>query len=288
MINQKKTIIFSLILILLTGIIGTLYYHKDFIYSDATGFFNRYVDSIEIYRIQDSIRYEERKRGWEEERIKYRTEDSLAYISEPLITKENARKYQKALRKWLSFHEIPIDSFRLHNQQEISAERFLTHEDPESIYYREFEEEYQGEYRPQSRDYSPNRRRYINLRETTYVYKDERDGNWYWFGGDDCQEIRLVDLDRKTDCMFMFTGTSFMDGAFWVNNNCFILTRTGNSQDEYAVYVYDLANEIISSYRFYSKKEHKDYLTYDIESRGIITDYILHENEEGTYKVYFD
>ncbi len=227
----------------------------------------QYQDSIRRVQVKDSIEHEQRQRKWEEENRANFVQDSLTYLTEPFITATEVAELKPVLKEWLNFFGLDLAQFRLAYTNSLSAEYYLTSDDTLSPYYWKFEDDFHGKYTPQSRDYSPNKRRYINLLETTYVYQED-DGKWYYGGSDDCQEIRLVDLDRRSDRMFLFTGTQFRDGVFWKNNDCFILTAY-TYNNEYELAIYDLKNEQQKVYRLKALSPEKSYLEYTMRKRGI-------------------
>ncbi len=227
----------------------------------------QYQDSIRLAQAKDSIEREQRQRKWTEENRANFVRDSLAYLAEPLITAAEVAELKPVLKEWLNFFGLDLAQFRLAYTNPLNAEGYLTSDDTLSLYYREFEDDFHGKYTPQSRDYSPNKRRYINLLETTLVYQED-DGKWYCGGSDDCQEIRLVDLDRRSDRMFLFTGTQFRDGVFWKNNDCFILTAYSYN-NEYELTIYDLENGQQKAYRLKAPQPKKSYLEYTMKKRGI-------------------
>jgi len=221
-------------------------------------------DSLMWYRQREA------EELFKEESIK----DSIEYFSKFIIHKDEVLALEPALKKWLNYHQIKLSDFRLIDIQSINPQYYLTSEDTLSLYYREYDENFEGIYTPESRDYSPDGKRYLNVLETTMVYKNEDDGKWYYEGSDDCQEIRLIDTERKTDRMFLFTGTSFIDGAFWKNKDCFILVmyRNENYGGGFQIFVYDLQNGRKTNYRLRAPSKNTDYLQYDMKTRGIIVD----------------
>lgn len=155
---------------------------------------------------------------------------------------------QPVLNKWLNFYGIDIRQFHLVSQDTLITKLFLKPDDTASLFYEPFDPKKQGKYTPQSRDYSPNHKRYINVLKASYVYQDEKDGKWVYHGSDDTQQLRFVDVDRKLDIFMYQTGTNFVDAAFWKNNDCFIIAMYDCWDESYRLTIYDLS--LLSFYQY--------------------------------------
>lgn len=232
-------------------------------------------DSVEAARLRDSAEFAERKRKWAEESRQEELRDSLKYAREPLIHADEAAHYNKALKEWADYYGVEIAQFRLSGESSFDPEEFLTiDDDQENLFYcGRFDagDDYYDCYIPQLNDYSPNKRRYVNVLEATVVYQDEEDGKWYFNGSDDSQSLCFVDRDRRIIKYLFNTGTAFIDGAFWPDNDCFVLAHYSTHSDEYCLYAYDLVAGTRRHWRLKAPiGEDKYFLGYKMELLGII------------------
>ncbi|WP_163273052.1 hypothetical protein [Dysgonomonas sp. 511] len=185
----------------------------------------------------------------------------------PLIDKKNADKIKSAISKWLKYYKLDIYAFR---GVLVDVSSYPSVEpDTASIHYRGYDEAIDNVYNPILYDYSPNRQKYLNIRETSGVFRNKEDGKYYYEGGDDCQEIYLTDRKDKTDNMVLWMGASeFAEAAFWLDNDTYIIT--GYNMQEYFIRV---CNSKYNGYYTYYLDNRPDitYFDYDIKQRGIIT-----------------
>lgn len=189
-------------------------------------------------------------------------------VSEPLISPDAAKHMEPALRDWLTFHDLDITGFRLMSHAELDI---YAPGDGDKYYHEAFDPAWHGQYKPVIRDYAPGKRRYINLLEATLVH--EEDGVWHFKGSDDNQQIRLVDLDAERSIMFFFTGTLFVDAAFWIDDDEFLLVQYDDFNKDYLIRLFNLADKTLSIYRQHAESPPgHSYLQQNMENRGIIID----------------
>lgn len=145
---------------------------------------------------------------------------------------ESDKQLNKELSKWLHFHNIKVDDFKFQKVADLSLEQ-----DSGSIYQRDFEKE-QKIYNPILNIYSPNKKKYINLLSTKGVYWHKVDKQYYYGGGDDCEEIYYIDLNSETNNFIRFNGSfQLTENALWINNNIFILVSKSNYSEFYKYHI---------------------------------------------------
>lgn len=186
------------------------------------------------------------------------------------IDKKLANKLKPVLKKWLDFYSLDINKFRLEQQNESSSlEDMAISKDTASIYHIQFDKKSDDIYLPILYDYSPNKRFYLNVRETAFVYKGD-DNKWRYDGGDDCMEIYLTDRTKGNKNLVLWLGSSaFAEAAFWLDNDTFIITGY-MSYDSPCRYIY-LRGKINANY-YISMDEvppGSDYFVHDLRARGV-------------------
>lgn len=187
------------------------------------------------------------------------------------IPQKLANKLKPALNKWLKYHKADISDFYTDSSSDnIKIELYNKpfEEDTLSLYYRKYGKE-DDVYQPVLYDYSPNRRYYLTVRETSGVYKEE-DGKWYYRGGDDCQEVYLVNRNTQKKVMVMWLGTgAFAEAAFWADNETYVIV----GHCYYSPFPSLFIN--IGGVYYYSDMadlEDKSYFENDLKHRGVIVD----------------
>ncbi|NDV94189.1 hypothetical protein D0T84_04555 [Dysgonomonas sp. 521] len=192
--------------------------------------------------------------------------------SKDYIDKKLANKLKPVLKSWLDFYNLDIHKFRLGQQGETSStlEDLAISVDTASIYHRPFNKESDDIYEPVLYDYSPNKRFYLNVRETALVYRDE-DNKWRYEGGDDCMEVYLTDRKKENSAIILWLGSSaFAEAAFWLNNDTFIIV--GYTDYEEAKRFLYLRGKINANY--YTDMNEippgSEYFIHDLKSRGVI------------------
>ena len=185
----------------------------------------------------------------------------------PSIDTKVANKIKPVINKWLKYYNLDIYTFR---GVLVDVSSYPPVEpDTASIHYRGYDETIDNVYNPILYDYSPNKQKYLNIRETSGVYRNKEDGKYYYEGGDDCQEIYLTDRKNKTDDMVLWMGSSeFAEAVFWLDNDTYIIT--GYNMQEYFIRV---CNSKYSGYYTCHMNKRFDitYFYYDVKQRGIIT-----------------
>ncbi|MDR2589062.1 MAG: hypothetical protein LBC67_06505 [Spirochaetales bacterium] len=168
---------------------------------------------------------------------------------EPLIEEKEASELEPLLKKWLTFYRLDIKTFKLAGTEDFAREA--------ELYSREFDAAVHEKYSPRAREYSPGKRRYINLPEAAFGRSSEG------------QEIRLVDLDKKKDIMILFAGSGArVEAAFWKNNECFALVYYNSYNEEYGILVYDILRGERKDYRQEAAHSTGGYLERGMSERG--------------------
>lgn len=93
---------------------------------------------------------------------------------------------------------------------------------------------------------------------------------WYYIGSDDNQEICFADIEKRLIKVVFVTGTAFFDGAFWVNNDCFIMAKYYINDNYFRFLVYDLTKGRREVYRYKASDPVGYYLEYDMKTGGVI------------------
>jgi len=187
------------------------------------------------------------------------------------IDKILADKMKPKIKKWLDFYNLDIYKFWGKQKEGGILADLAINEDTASIHRKEFSKELDDIYQPVLYDYSPNKRFYLNVRETACVYKDDDDGKWHYEGGDDCMEIYLTDRKNMKKALVLWLGsTAYAEAAFWLDNDTFIITGY-TYYDIPLRYIY-LRGKINADY--YIDMDNippgSDYFIHDIKSRGVI------------------
>jgi len=188
------------------------------------------------------------------------------------MSKALAKNLKPALNKWMKYYNADISDFYTDGtSDEIDIELYNKpfEEDTLSIYYRKYIKNEDDVYTPMLYDYSPNKKYYLTVRETSGVYRDE-DGKWYYQGGDDCQEVYLVNRGSRKKVMIMWLGTSaFAEAAFWADNKTYVIVGRDYSSLTRRLFI------SIGGVWYYSDRadfQDESYFEYDLKQRGVITD----------------
>ena len=153
---------------------------------------------------------------------------------------------------WLKYYEIDINEFLLVKTVEYS---FI--EDPTSAYCREYNAD-DDIYQPNYHDYSPDKKRYVNLMETVLVNLED-DGRLTYMGSDDCQQIYLVDREKKEKVMISFRGiSSIAEAVFWLDDDVFVLADYND--EKFSIQVFDILNKKVSLYQLNQQSDKDSYL----------------------------
>jgi len=183
-----------------------------------------------------------------------------------------AAKIKPVLSDWLKFYDLDITQF--YKTKSYSSDRrsvpvrdWKYEPDSASIHLREYDKKYHDVYNPILYDYSPNKKYYLNLLETSGVYQSE-DGTWSYEGGDDCQEIYLTNRQDKWTNLHLWLGaSSFAEGVFWIDNDSFIIVYWNYSDDSFVIDIYGKLSGVYSCKVKESPKE--SYFGYNLKKRGI-------------------
>lgn len=185
--------------------------------------------------------------------------------------KKLANQLKPVLKKWLDFYNLDINKFRLEQQGEASSpEELAISVDTTSIYHKPFDKESDDIYEPVLYDYSPNKRFYLNVRETALVYRDENN-IWRYDGGDDCLEVYLTDRTKGNKALVLWLGSSaFAESAFWLDDDTFIIVGYEYYDDpKRFIFLRGKINK-----NFYTDMDEippgSDYFVHDLKSRGVI------------------
>lgn len=194
------------------------------------------------------------------------------------IPQDLAKKLKPALSKWLKYYNADISDFYRHSfvEEESKIELYNEpfEEDTTSLYYRKYDKQRNDVYQPMLYDYSPNKRYYLTVRETKGVFKDE-DGRWYYYGGDDCQEIYLVNRNSKKKVMVMWLGVgSSAEAAFWADDKTYAIV----GQHYYSLFpgLFIWIGGIYYHLDVVNVNE-KSYFVDDLKQRGVITEMTYNE-----------
>jgi len=185
------------------------------------------------------------------------------------IDKEIASMIAPKMKKWLGFYGLNVTQFLLIREPGFD---YYAPGDTASIHYTEYSDE-DDFYDPQLYDYSPNKMLYLDLLPTSGVYREEN-GKCYYFGGDDCQEIYLVDRHKKQNKMILWNGTgAFSEAVFWINNDIFVIAQHDHGYT-LSFHLFDLKNNSTKYYEYEIPiKEIRSYYFNEInlKERNILT-----------------
>ncbi len=163
-------------------------------------------------------------------------EDIPETAPHPPISPEELAWMAPVVKKWTNFHRIDPARAQL-----ISCDSVCLTCPPDTLnpYYWEFSQEDDTGHSI-GVDYSPDRMRYVDI---GFLY-EYRNGKPYFLGGDDCQEIYLVDRRLRHQHMILFRGISEMaEAVFWKGNDRFIVAGTIYAAPlKHYLYVFDIAH----------------------------------------------
>ncbi len=190
----------------------------------------------------------------------------------PKIQKSLATTIEPAIKNWLQFYHLNILDFTIRDTDKKSTQNTENSEslnDSSSLYNLSFNPKKHDIYQPRLHDYSPNKQKYLNLLQTSGVYRNS-DGKYHYMGGDDCQEIYLIDRKNKTTELVFWMGASeFVEAIFWLDNDTFIAVgRHSHSEQKYFIQVVGQQ----SGYYEYITTEpfpENNYFIENIKSRGV-------------------
>ena len=175
------------------------------------------------------------------------------------------------LGDWLSYYSISLSSFK---ETKVSPFEIDYLKSAASIYYKKYNRN-DSIYLPNIRDYSPNHRFYLDVFESMNVHM--KDSVWCFSEMSDGQKIFLSDKQDSTLVLVASRNKNYLlDGAFWVNDEVFILTgldKRDMKNCKYQIDVYDMYNKVISTYNRVDttlRDSQKSYALYDMKRRGII------------------
>lgn len=185
------------------------------------------------------------------------------------ISPQLVRRLQPHLSEWLKMSNLNLYHFRCINyEKQKEPEVFNMEQDSTSMYFREYGKE-NDVYIPQLHDYSPNKQRYVTTRASAGVYKDE-DGKYYYMGGDDCQELYLVDRKKQRQDLILWLGAGgFAEAAFWIDNNTFAIV--GEENDDFYIRLYGRDSGYFA-HRIKERISDDNYFSKSLKLRGIISD----------------
>lgn len=183
------------------------------------------------------------------------TQSDTAYID-----KKTASKIQPKLKKWLDFYKLDIYKFREIPVEGIFASNLLVENDTTSIYYRKYDVKTDGVYDSVINEYSPDKKRYVNILSSVGVYREDN-GKYYYMGGDDCQEVRTINREKKENYMIIWNGSGdFSEAVFWITNNLFVVAGGSWYDGTVNLQLFDIANKEFKYYYCKSDTEPRDYL----------------------------
>lgn len=177
------------------------------------------------------------------------------------ISQNLASKLRPKVSEWLKFHNIDIYHFINYGSSGFGTEGHNN--------YTMSNEELA--YKPKLRDYSPNRKYYLNVLEIATFYDPET--KTYEVGFDDSQTIWLFDIANKTASEIQFFGAaSLCEATIWIDNNTFVLLgRHYYDTKDFFMILFDLKNKSVTSYYNRNKGYDNDnsYFYKNLEQRGI-------------------
>ncbi|MDR2955797.1 MAG: hypothetical protein LBV43_12020 [Prevotella sp.] len=188
------------------------------------------------------------------------------------IDSELAGKIKPVIGKWLEYYHLDINEFSLSDKKKLNLEQLKN--DTTYPYYGKFEKK-DDVYIPALHDYSPDKKKYINLLAASNVSL-ESDGKYHYTGSDDNQQLGLFNLEEKSYVMFSFRGINeFVDAVFWIDNDTFVLVgyNTLEAPGYYYLEMYDLKKDSCEKYilrKEYDKEE--SYGIADMKAREIIVE----------------
>lgn len=176
------------------------------------------------------------------------------------IDKKTALKIQPKLKKWLDFYKLDIYKFRQIPVNGTFASNLFIENDTTSTYYRKYDTKADDIYDPVMNEYSPDKKRYVNILSSIGVYREDN-GKYYYMGGDDCEEIRMIDREKKENYMIIWNGSGeFSEAVFWITNDLFVVAGGSWYDGTVSIELFDIANKKYSYYQSKSDGKPRDYL----------------------------
>ena len=187
----------------------------------------------------------------------------------PKIPKSVATTIEHAIKNWLQFYHLNILDFTIRDIDKTYTQN-TKNDSGSSLYYLPFNPKKHDIYVPQLHDYSPNKQKYLNLLQTSGVYRNNG-GKYQYMGGDDSQEIYLIDRKNKTSELVLWMGASeFVEAIFWLDNDTFIAVgRNSHSEQKYFIKILGQQNGYYEYTATVPFPEH-NYFIENIKSRGVI------------------
>ncbi|NDV57162.1 hypothetical protein [Bacteroides sp. 519] len=160
----------------------------------------------------------------------------------PIVSAEEIAKIAPVIKKWTDFNNIDFTQAKLISVDTICLDCPL---DPKDIYPRDFDD---GDAdRWIDVDYSPNKQRYVDL-GLFGGYDVNEDEEFVFLGWDDCQEVSLVDCEKKIKKMVLWLGSSERaEDVFWKSDDIFIVV--GHNCGDGFVCLFDITKQTKSYYQ---------------------------------------
>lgn len=167
------------------------------------------------------------------------------------ITKAQKKNFEKILlvdqttqgrlNRWLEFYDVSLEDFKYTNGSTIPLEQ-----DSSSIYFYDFEQK-QKKYEPLIKEYSPNKKQYINLLTSTggiFYYPETEE--YFYIGVDDSQELYYIDLDSELNFFLRINGLNQLtNDVLWIDNDTFVMLTVNDYSEEssYSIDIYSISKE---------------------------------------------
>lgn len=179
-------------------------------------------------------------------------QDEHKYISSTM-----ANRLKPILKEWLNYGNMNIEQFLEYDSgkfEPVYAEKLEL--EPEDLVYK-----------PLLRDYSPDKRYYLDLLENILSYDSET--NMYETMFDDSQSIWLYDLKDGTVLRAqLYNMNELCDAAYWIDNNTFVLVGS-NIYSSSFIQVFNLKDMTRNFYVMKKSAPEKGFLYQNIKNRDI-------------------
>jgi len=181
--------------------------------------------------------------------------DSLAFPEH--IPRDILRKIMPVAKGWLKYYGMDINNFKFsgcslykvdgrYSYPMDSIDVDIKRDRKRSVY-----------------SFSPDNKRYIDIYYYA-SYNDERKA--IYFDGEIDQGVWLYDVEQKMGYMIEVWGTvGATEDVIWLDNDRFILLQNGDSEGLFLIEIFDIKNQVKSSYATQLKGE-EYYVGYYVEN----------------------
>lgn len=187
--------------------------------------------------------------------------DSLAFPEH--LPVDILRKIMPVAKGWLKYYGLNINDFSFRGCSPYIVDgRYFYPMDSVSL-------DVKNDRKRSVYSFSPNNKRYIDI----YYYASyDNERKAIYFDGEIDQGVWLYDLEQKMGYMIEVWGTSgATEDSVWLDNDRFVLLQNGNSEGLFLIEIFDIKNQIKSSYatELKGKEYYVGYYVENAKKKGI-------------------